>query len=71
MPIPKYNEMYRQLLEAVGNGRVYSIGEDRKLVAQSLKLSAEDLAETLPSNDTPLFNNRPTGPKPICSRQAF
>lgn len=71
MPIPKDNEMYRQLLEVVGDGRAYSIGEDRKLVAQSFKLSAEDLAEALSSNDTPLFNNRPTGPKPICPRQAF
>lgn len=58
MPVPKYHEMYRPLLQAVKDGQVYDIKEYRQAVAQILKLTGEDLAELLPSKQGLLFNNR-------------
>lgn len=58
MSVPKYYEMYRELLGAVKDGRVYGIGEYRAAVAERLKLTAEDLAEMVPSKQGTLFHNR-------------
>ncbi|MEE0137251.1 restriction endonuclease [Fusobacterium ulcerans] len=47
--IPKYNEMYRELLETLKDGNNYSFKEVRELVAKILNLSEEEREERLSS----------------------
>lgn len=49
MAVPKYDELMKPLLTAVKNGEVYKIKDVTAVLAQQLNLSAEDLAEMLPS----------------------
>ena len=49
MAVPKYDELMKPLLAAVKDGEVYKIKDVTAVLAQQLNLSAEDLAEMLPS----------------------
>ena len=58
MAVPKYDELMKPLLAAVKDGEVYKIKDVTAVLAQQLNLSAEDLAEMLPSGRQPVFKNR-------------
>lgn len=58
MAVPKYDELMKPLLIAVQNGKEYKIKEIYAKLAQQLHLSAEDLAEMLPSGRQTVFKNR-------------
>lgn len=47
--IPKYNEMYKEILEVLKDGNAYPFREVRENVAEILKLSEEELEERLDS----------------------
>ncbi len=47
--IPKYNEMYKEILEVLKDGNAYPFREVRENVAEILKLSEEELEEKLDS----------------------
>lgn len=57
MGVPKYDEMYSDLLQVLSDGEEWAIREVRERVAQARGLTEEDLAETLSSGDS-LFRNR-------------
>lgn len=50
MAIPKYNELYRLVLLSLQDGNMHSMPEVRNFIASTLRLTEQDLAETLPSN---------------------
>ena len=58
MAVPKYDELMKPLLAAVKDGEVYKIKDVTAVLAQQLNLSAEDLAEMLPSGRQTVFKNR-------------
>jgi len=59
MAIPKYNEFYRLLLLSLQDGATHSMKEVRDFIAQTLHLTEQDLAETLPSNSkSSVFSGR-------------
>ena len=58
MAVPKYDELMKPLLTAVKDGEVYKIKDVTAVLAQQLNLSAEDLAEMLPSGRQTVFKNR-------------
>lgn len=58
MAVPKYDELMKPLLVAVQDGEVYKMKEVTSMLAQQLNLSAEDLAELLPSGRQTVFKNR-------------
>lgn len=58
MAVPKYDEFMKPLLIAVQNGETYKIKDVYAKLAQQLHLSAEDLAEKLPSGRQTVFKNR-------------
>lgn len=50
MAIPKYNELYRLVLLSLQDGGTHSMKEVRDFIISTLRLTEQDLAETLPSN---------------------
>ena len=58
MAVPKYDELMKPLLTTVKDGEVYKIKDVTAVLAQQLNLSAEDLAEMLPSGRQTVFKNR-------------
>lgn len=58
MAIPKYDEMYREVLEVLVDDRSHKISEIRESLAKRFSLSEEERKELLPSGKQPLFNNR-------------
>lgn len=59
MPIPTYEDLMLPLLkEYASSGQPLSIKQLLPVMAQSLNLSKEDLAERLPSGRQGLFHNR-------------
>ncbi|MDR2165251.1 MAG: restriction endonuclease [Zoogloeaceae bacterium] len=58
MPVPKYHELNRPLLELLADGECYTLGSAAEKIAQKLDLSAEDLAEVIPSGMMTRFLNR-------------
>lgn len=58
MPIPKYDELMKPLLETVKDGRIYKVKDIAAALAKQLHLSDEDLAEMLPSGRQTVFKNR-------------
>lgn len=58
MAVPKYDELMKPLLMAVQDGKTYTIKEIASTLAKQLKLSADDLAEMLPSGGQTIFKNR-------------
>ena len=47
--IPKYNEMYKEVLETIKNQKEYTTKEYRKIVANKLNISIEERKKTLES----------------------
>lgn len=58
MAVPKYDELMKPLLMAVQDGEVYKIKDVTATLARQLNLSADDLAEMLPSGRQTVFKNR-------------
>jgi restriction system protein len=58
MPVPKYHELNRPLLELLADGECYTLGSAAEKIAKKLGLSAEDLAEVIPSGRMTIFRNR-------------
>lgn len=58
MAVPKYDELMKPLLVAVQDGKVYKMKDVTSMLAQQLNLSAEDLADLLPSGRQTVFKNR-------------
>lgn len=57
MPVPKYNEMYRELLMCLSDGREHKSNELKDSVAKLLNLTESDRAELLPSGQS-VYDNR-------------
>ena len=57
MAIPKYDEMYKEVLEALADNTPHKISEIRNLLASKFNVSDEERQVRLPSG-TLLFNNR-------------
>lgn len=58
MSIPKYDEMYRELLEALSDDESHKISEIRDILATRFSVSDEERKDLLPSGKQPIFNNR-------------
>jgi restriction system protein len=79
MAVPKYHELIRPLLDLVADGRTRNFREASQELAETLGLSAEDLAETVPSGNSRYLNRigwaksdlTKTGLIESCGRGAF
>lgn len=58
MAVPKFFEFFEAFLKAVSNGELHSAKDVRNNIANSMKLTEEDLAEMLPSGTQRTFDNR-------------
>ena len=58
MPVPKYSEMIKPLLTAVGDGEVHTLKELKRVIAKDFSLTEEDIALMLPSGRQTVFANR-------------
>lgn len=57
MALPKYDEFYRPVLNALQDGKSHSMKEVRNSIAQTLHLTEQDLSETL-SNGSSVYAGR-------------
>lgn len=57
MALPKYDEFYRLVLNALQDGKSHSMKEVRNSIAQTLHLTEQDLSETL-SNGSSVYAGR-------------
>lgn len=57
MALPKYDEFYRLVLDALQDGKSHSMKEVRNSIAQTLHLTEQDLSETL-SNGSSVYAGR-------------
>ena len=58
MAVPKFFEFFESFLRALSDGQTHDSKEVRKLIADDMKLTDEDLAEWLPSGKQTTFDNR-------------
>ena len=58
MAVPKFFEFFEAFLKAVSDGEFHSAKDVRNNIANSMKLTEEDLAEMLPSGTQRTFDNR-------------
>ena len=58
MPIPKYYEMHRPMLEFLKDKEIHSFIEIKTYIIDYFKLDDESLSEMLPSGRQTVFNNR-------------
>lgn len=58
MAIPKYDEMYRELLEILADLQVHRSGEIRNQIASKFHVSDAERRELLPSGRQAVFHNR-------------
>lgn len=58
MAVPKFFEFFEAFLKAVSDGELHSAKYVRNNIANSMKLTEEDLAEMLPSGTQRTFDNR-------------
>lgn len=58
MAIPKYDELMKPLLEAIGDGNPYTMKSLERLLASKINLSEVELQEMLPSGRQTVFRNR-------------
>ena len=58
MAIPKYDEMYRELLEILADLQVHRSGEIRNQIASRFHVSDAERRELLPSGRQAVFHNR-------------
>ena len=58
MPVPDYQSLMLPVLQAVGDGATHKASDIAQDVALALHLSADDIAEVLPSGKQKTFSNR-------------
>lgn len=58
MPVPKFDEFMKPLLETLSDGQVWPLKKIRAQLAKGFSLTAEDLAEKLPSGQMTVFYSR-------------
>lgn len=58
MAVPKFFEFFEAFLKAVSDGELHSAKDVKNNIANSMKLTEEDLAEMLPSGSQRTFDNR-------------
>lgn len=58
MPIPKYDELMKPMLEAISDGNKYTIKSLERILAYKEKLTEQELQEMLPSGTQTVFKNR-------------
>ena len=58
MAVPKFFEFFGVFLQAVSDGEMHRAKDVREYIADSMHISAEDLAELLPSKRQSTFDNR-------------
>ena len=58
MAVPKFFEFFEAFLKAVSDSELHSAKDVRNNIANSMKLTEEDLAEMLPSGSQRTFDNR-------------
>lgn len=58
MSVPKFDEFMKPLLAAIKDGKVYKIKDVAAVLAKQRNLSADDLAEMLPSGRQTVYRNR-------------
>ncbi len=58
MALPKYDEMFPDVLKVLSDGKGKKVDTIRKEISQVRGLSQEELSELLPSNSGTVFNNR-------------
>lgn len=58
MAVPKFFEFFEVFLKALSDGEIHPSKEVRQFIAADMKISAEDLAEMLPSKRQTTFANR-------------
>ena len=58
MAVPKFFDFFEAFLKAVSDGELHSAKDVRNNIANSMKLTEEDLAEMLPSGSQRTFDNR-------------
>lgn len=58
MPVPKYQEFYAPILDALKDGKAHHMKEIRETVISLMALTDNDLLELLPSGSQTLFENR-------------
>ena len=58
MSLPKYNEFYHDILNALQDGNIHAHTEIRAFIARLRDFSENDLSELLPSGKQTVFANR-------------
>jgi restriction system protein len=58
MPVPDFQSFFKPLLDIAADGAEHTMREAREIIAVKMQLSAEDLAELLPSGTQTKFDNR-------------
>ncbi len=58
MPIPKYDEMYLSILQALKDGNEHPLSDLKSAVIQDFQLTDEEQSQPLPSRKQPLWSNR-------------
>lgn len=58
MSVPKFDEFMKPLLAAIKDGKTYKIKDVAAMLAKQRNLSADDLAEMLPSGRQTVYKNR-------------
>lgn len=60
MPIPKYNELFNDVLKELSNQKEYKTRNLKEIIANKLNLSDEERNQMLPSNKSTVIENRLT-----------
>lgn len=58
MSVPKFYEFFGSFLRAISDGEIHKSKDLQKVIAADMNLSAEDMAEQLPSQRQPTYYNR-------------
>ena len=58
MAVPKYDEFYRDFLDALSDGRTITSREVRSIISSQRQMSEDDLTDLLPSGRQTVFANR-------------
>lgn len=56
MAVPKFYEFFNVFLDSLQDGKVHHIKECRQYILQNMNLSDADLAETIPSGESRVWN---------------
>lgn len=56
MTVPKYNELYKPLLEVLADGKPHSQRELTNIIGEKLSLSEDDLADKIPSGISKVYH---------------